>query len=196
VTTADRQKELLAAIDLVREAGLDPDSPGGAAALSHILDGSREQTAAIPASGAPSTSTLPPAESGDPVGLVAAWAQSDQDRLADLIEFSAEGARLRIPVNQLPKSKAKRQRVLTLLKLAIDRVGYGVDEVTSQQVNAVADDYSSLDQNLPGNVTGRGGLVTRRGKRGTYAYRATQPGIQAAREALQRLLEGEEGVEV
>jgi hypothetical protein len=107
-----------------------------------------------------------------------------------VVEFEGDELTIRIPAGRLARSKADRQRVLALLTVATDRVAYGIQEVPASRVNAICDDYSCLDQNVPQNVA-RGGLLARRGKRGAYTYRATQPGLERAKTLLKELVEGD-----
>lgn len=191
---ADRLSDLEEAIDAVRKAGLDPDGPGGAAALAFLLGGGEPGAA-------PPGSTVPPSEASsdgsaarEPASRMSRWLGAEADRIEDVIEFGEEESALRIPAAQLPRSRADRQRILALLKLAADRIAYDVDQVPAARIGSVCDDYGSLDQNLAQNLAGRGDLITRRGKRGGYVYRATQPGLERARQLLAAVLEGEERV--
>ncbi|HEX8066297.1 MAG TPA: hypothetical protein VF520_07210 [Thermoleophilaceae bacterium] len=111
----------------------------------------------------------------------------EDGRVKDVVEFTESDVLLRLPTARLPRAKADRQRLITLLKLALDRVAFGLDEVSAHRINAACHEYACADQNLPHNVASRGDLVTRRGKRGSYVYRATQPGIERARALLVEL---------
>jgi hypothetical protein len=130
-------------------------------------------------------------DSGTATEKLARWLDVDPDRILDVIEPGDGEAAVRPPAARLPSTKADRQRVLTLLKLATDRVGYDTPEVRAQAVNALCTEYACADQNLPNNVAARGDLVTRRGRRGAHVYRATQPGLERARELFVELFAGE-----
>lgn len=184
----NREDALREAVDTLQRIGLDPDSPGGARALDFLLSEPELVDTEPPAA---SRSTSSRVEDQEPDTKLADWVGIDHDRVRDVVEFGDGQALLRVGSSRLPKSKAEKQRVLTLLKLASDRIAYGAEEVSAQKVNAVCDDYNCADQNLPHNVAARGDLVTRRGKRGAYVYRATQPGAQRARELFSELLDGE-----
>lgn len=193
--TEDRVAAVDRAVKAVRDLGVDPESAGGAVLLSHLLD---------QASSAPSTSSEPVLSAGadarvndqSPAALVAQWAGVDVERVEDVIEFDTDEALLRIPARRLARAKAERQRVLVLVKLAVERVAYDRAEVPASRVNATCAEYACLDQNLAQNVISRGDLATRRGRRGSYVYRATQPGIQTAKDLLRNLFTTDEELRV
>jgi hypothetical protein len=183
----DRFHEAVAA---VRELQVDPDSAGGAVLLTLLL----KETGAAPSRQVEESSVSASTDSVDPAGhsaRVADWSGIDLDRVDDILEFGDEQSLLRLPARRLPRSKADRQRVLVLLKLSVDRVAYDRADVPAKDVNAICLEYACLDQNLPNNVASRGDLATRRGSRGAYTYRATQPGLQRARELLQEVVNGD-----
>ena len=183
--TRDPRDVLRDAVAGVTELGVDPDSPGGAVALRFLLDSEGAAT-----TGVSGTAHASPGDS-HPVERIARWVGTDVERILDVVEAGDGGATIRPPAARLPRSKADRQRVLTLLKLAVDRVGYDVPEVRAQTVNALCSEYACADQNLPNNVAARGDLVARRGKRGAYVYRATQPGLERAHELFVELFSGD-----
>jgi hypothetical protein len=192
-----RREELLdEALQALRERDIDPQSPGGAVALGFMLGNS---PAAAPEATQPSRlrssedSPPPPgsADDGDPLAAMGAWSGVDVARLGDFFDFSG-GIRLTIPSGRLPKSKASKQRILTLLTLAADRIGNGVSQTGWSHINAVVDDYAVFDQNLGNNVAKNSSLIIRSGKPKTYVYRITQPGLDRARELIQGLATTEE----
>ena len=179
-------------IEAVRAAGLDPESPGGGLALAFLLTAD-----ARPSVPTPRRDESLPHEGGDtPSTRLATWSGLEEDRLADLFEFSGERAEVRVPIRRIPSAKSDRQRVLALLKLAADRIAYGADSVDSKIVYALCADYGCADQNLPNNLQTRADLIDRRGKRGSYRYRPTQPGLQRAREIIRELAETDEMVRI
>lgn len=178
-------------MEAVRGVGLDPDSAGGAVALSYLLTGDTADRPEQPEHRRSDEPQFGPDEQ-DPAASVARWVGVDTATIKDHIEFAEAKGVPRPPNSRLPRSKADRQRVLTLLTLAVNRIGYGQEEVPSSEVNALAAEYASLDQNLPHNISQRGELITRRGKRGAFEYRATQPGLERARDLLRELVAGTE----
>jgi hypothetical protein len=184
--TASPEELLNQAVRTVRDSHLDPDSAGGAEALRFLLAGGRVHEAA---SGS-SADQGPGPDLTAPDAAVAKWANLDVEAVRDRVEFG-DDALVRLPVDRLPRAKADRQRVIALMKLAIDRVGYGLDDVSAQRVNAACSEYACVDQNISHNIAARGDLITRRGKRGAYLYRITQPGLQRARELMIELFEGD-----
>jgi hypothetical protein len=193
--TAGREIRMVAkALAAVRELGLDPESPGGAVVLAHLLlqDSTVTPHAADDASEPAST----PGAGDQPAAKVAKWLGVDAERVEDVIELTADEALLRIPVRRLPKAKADRQRVLVVIKLAVERVAFERADVPASRINATCAEYACMDQNLPGNVASRGDLAARRGKRGAYSYRATQPGMERAKDLLRDLLDSEEELRV
>lgn len=192
---ADRVSKLEEAIQAVRDAGLDPDGPGGAAALAFLLEsgGRASGHPGAPVAGEKG-SAVATTTSGEPAERLSRWLGSDADRIQDVIELGDDGSVLRIPAAQLPRSRADRQRILALLKLSVDRIAYEIESVSAAEIGAVCDDYGSVDQNLAQNLAARGDLITRRGKRGGYVYRATQPGLERARQLLGAVLDGEDRV--
>lgn len=177
---------------LIEDAGFDPDSPSGVAALQEMLNRlappvpSEPQQTAVPREEESSTGTL----SDSPAARVATWLGVDIIPVQDIIEFDSEGSELQLPMRTLPSGKLARQRVLGLIKLATDRVGYGKQEVSFREVNTLCDRYACLDQNLPSNLRNFENYVSMRGQRGSHTYRITQPGLEAAREQLLRIIGG------
>jgi hypothetical protein len=206
----DTLKDAIAALE---ELDLDPSTPGGAVALRFLLEGqattgtaghsastlaphsspawAAPRVDAPRAGGTAAASGVVESEGEPPELLVASWVGVDPERLLDVLEFPPDGVLLRIPSARLKSSRADRQRLLALLKLAIDRKAYGREEVSTQQINVVCSDYGCLDQNITSNLAAREDLIMRRGKRGAYFYRVTQPGIERARGLLYALLEGD-----
>lgn len=193
---ADPREAVDAALAIVREAELDADSPSGVAVLSALLN----HLLAAPATTAP-----PPGDPADvsaargdsPVAKVAAWARVDIDQILDFVHFAEEGdARPTIPAARLPSTKAKQQRVLAVLKLALDRVAYGQEDASTRTIYRFLDDYGIADQNVVQNLIGRGNLVTRRGQRASASYRLTVQGVETAKAVLVELVRGGSIVEV
>lgn len=190
----DREQQLDQALGALRKRDIDPQSAGGAVALGFLLrpeETGSAGTAAAPAASSPSSSETP-AEDGDPIAALSAWTGVDAARLRDFFEFS-DGIRLTIPSGRLPRSKADKQRVLTLLTLAADRKGNGAAQTGWSQINSVVGDYAVLDQNLGNNVAKNSSLIVRSGKPKTYIYRVTQPGLDQARQLI-RALASDDGV--
>jgi hypothetical protein len=188
----NREQRLVEALETVRSVGLDPDSAGGSTALGFLL-ADQQASGAAEASQAPTPRTNAPdlVAEDEPAVRLSSWAGVNVQRIEDVIEFGEQEAFLRVPSARLPRSKADRQRVLALLKLAVDRVGYRREEVAAAQINAACAEYSAMDQNLPHNLMARAGLITRRGKRGAYVYRATQPGMERAKHLMVELFDSE-----
>ena len=182
-----RYQTLDEALEAVTDRGLDPDSPGGAVALSYLLQQNMQVSDESARLGPPNADDA----DEDPAATLASWAGASRESVMDVFEFADHGVRLGAPSGRLPKSKAKRQRVLVLLKLAADRVAYGAQEVPASQINEIAAHYACLDQNLPQNVAGRSSLVTRRGTRGAFRYRITQMGLDRAKELISSLAAGD-----
>jgi len=181
----DFSEAVKAAHESVVGAGLDPDSPAGTAAfqevLKHLLTaGGSRITPIVENQGEP-------AEDASPAGRVAQWAAIDDVSVRDIVTFGPEGVSFEIPTRQLPGSKAARQRLLTLMKTALDRIAYGVDEVRGELINSLCHDYDCLDQNLAANLRNYE-FVRVRGDRRAYMYRITRDGLDRAREALRDLL--------
>jgi hypothetical protein len=189
--TDERTPAVEEALKAVRDLGLDPESPGGAVVLSHLLGQSSSHAPRRADAGA-AEQVVTDGEDEQPATLVAEWVGADVDRVEDVIEFTGDEPLLRIPSGRLPRGKADRQRALVLIRLAVERVAYDRTDVPASRINATCADYACMDQNLPHNVSSRGDLATRRGKRGAYVYRATQPGMQRARDLLRDLFESEE----
>ncbi|HEX3910339.1 MAG TPA: hypothetical protein VHW67_06525 [Solirubrobacteraceae bacterium] len=194
----DRKRAVEEALQFLRSVDLNPESPGGAVVLEHLLRASSPppSTETEGPAAAPSDQVRDLDDSASPAARLARWIGTDIDRIEDVVEFTADEPLLRIPVARLPRAKAERQRSLVLLKLAVERVAYDRSDVPAGKINAMCADYACMDQNLPANVSSRGDLATRRGKRGTYFYRATQPGIQRAKALLEELFETEEELRI
>jgi hypothetical protein len=190
---AETMLTLRRAVEAVRETGLNPDSPGGAIALEHLLGTAR---AVAPASdddiGSPPPAAIDDAAAESPPQRMATWAKTTPERLQDLVEFERDSGRITVSTARLPRAKADRQRVLSMLKLSLDRIGFERDATGARSVNALCDEFACADQNLPHNVTSWGDYISRRGSRGSYTYRLSQPGMERAQALWHGLAETSE----
>jgi hypothetical protein len=174
------------AVAAVRQMGVDPDSFGGGTLLKFLIGGTPPLSTSVPAVQPASGSEEP---DDTPRGRVASWAGLDPDQLDDLIEFDGADARLAVAPSRLPSVKSDKQRVLGLMTIALHRVGFDLDVVPARHVNTVCTEYDCMDQNLPNRLTSTG-TVTRRGKRGAFAYRISRPGLDAAKQLFVEFASG------
>lgn len=174
------------AVAAIREMGVDPDSSGGGTIFKFLTSGAPPVPANVP-----SVTAVPSAAEAEdtPRGRVAAWASLDPDQLDDLIEFDGSDAHLAVPPARLPSAKSDKQRVLGLMTIALHRVGFELDVVPARHVNTVCTEYDCMDQNLPNRLTSTG-TVTRRGRRGAFAYRISRPGLDAAKQLFTEFASG------
>jgi hypothetical protein len=180
---------LRSAVQAVREVGLDPDSPAGVAAIQEFLRSGLNVSAPSAAGHTPAT-TGPPDQDSSAARRAAEGVSVGEDRVQDIVDFGVDGVALSIHGRSLPSMKAGRQRMLALLKLALDRVAYDRDQVQARELSAILDQYDCLDQNVPKNLETYENYITRRGqRRGGYSYRITQYGLDRAREELRSLLD-------
>lgn len=193
------------AVGAVRQTGIDPQTPGGAILLGFLLDGwppSRRSASLAQVLGlSPAAErALEPAAAEPlddaPVERLARWMGVEAIRVEDVFELTESAALIRVPARRLPVPKAHRQRVLVLLRLAAERIGYERMELPGADVNATCADYGCMDQNLPQNVKSRAELVSRRGRRGKSFYRITQQGMQRAQDLFQQLFMTDEVLRV
>ena len=178
---------LQSARDIVESAGLDVETRAGAAAFERVLDRILGESSSG-SDGPPSLAS--PAVTGETsaASRIATWIGVSADKLEDLFEFGPDAANVTLWHAQLPPSKADSQRLLSLLKLAVDRVGYERDETPAREINALCEHYGCLDQNLPAHLQNYRNFVSRRGRRGSFTYRITHPGLTEARETIRRFL--------
>jgi hypothetical protein len=188
----DRKTLLKAAVDDLRDLEVDPNSAGGAVALSFLLETQAPDSPVAGGSAKQADSAL----GGAPLERLSAWMKAEPTRVSDVIEVGDASATFKPHSSRLPRGKANRQRVLVLAQLAIARVGYEKQGLPASEVNALCSEYACLDQNLPHNVTTHGDFISRRGRRGSYVYRISEPGLQRAQEVLSELLEGDGEVRV
>jgi hypothetical protein len=185
---AERERKLDDALAVLRERDIDPSSAGGAVALEFLLG----SDVATPSAPAPSGTVPLAIDEADPLAIFADWAKVDSARLADFFEFSEGRVHLTIPSTRLPRSKADRQRLLTLLVLAAERIGLKVERTHADPIIAVLHDYAVFDQNMSGNMSKIANQITRSGKPKDYVYRITQPGLDRAKQLLQELVSSED----
>jgi hypothetical protein len=192
---SERLEALDRALESLRERDLDPESAGGAIALQFLLEPGG-QAAPSPASSPRSSAAPDPGTeaSSGPVERLSRWVNASPEQIGDLFAVGDQSLGVHVPTSRLPGSKADRQRVLALLTIAAHRIAFEHDLVPASAVNRVVDDYAALDQNLPKNVATQSHLITRRGKRGSWRYRVTQPGLDRARELIMTLIETEDPV--
>jgi hypothetical protein len=188
------------ALELVEGAGLDPDSRAGSVVLRYALETNHRCALGAPPqkveSGQNGSDAQGSGEAGDPAGSVAAWANVPREAVEDNFEFGAEGGLVKVKTHRLPAQKGGKQTLIGILKLAIDRVGYGQEEVSTRAVNAALAEYKAVDQNVFKHLVGRGDFVSRRGQRGNYSYRLTQPGVEKALELMRSIAEGNEQLSI
>lgn len=177
------------ALQIVSDAGLDPNSATGGVALDHVLRMLAGR--AHPPQAVQEESALPKStQSSEPVNLIASWLDLPTETVVDFVEFGAEGVVLQIPPRNLDSRKLGRQRQLVLAKLGLDRIGYDRLDVPGSEINTLCEGYDCLDQNLPRNLEGFENYISRRGRPRAYTYRLTQFGLEAAGDAARRLLVG------
>jgi hypothetical protein len=193
-----RSDTLKEAVEQLKEAGVDPDSASGAVALSYLLGTSSPATTTPGPQLSTQTAEEPEGSTAadDPAERVARRVEVDAAALRDRVEFDEDGARPQVRAAQLPQGRAERQRVLALLKLTLDRLGFGIEEVPVQKLSAICQDYSAYDHNFPTNLAKRDDLISRRGSRGGFRYRITTPGLERGQELLRALVEGEDRLQV
>jgi hypothetical protein len=151
--------------------------------------------AAAPSAPASSTAAAAGGEAA-PIDALASWAGVDPVRLGDFFDFSEGNAALTVPSGRLPRSKADRQRLLTLLVLAADRQGLGAERTPAAPVIAVLHHYAAFDQNMSGNLKKIGSEIIRSGRSKDYVYKITQPGLDHAKALIRQLVTNEEALEV
>jgi hypothetical protein len=184
------------ALKSLRDRGIDPETAGGAVALEYLL----EKPPSWPERPHLTAPTVGPAErtsdAEDPVAGLVVWLQAAPDQITDIFDVSETDMGIHVPTPRLPRSKADKQRVLALLYIAGERVAFAREVVPASGVNRVADRYGVLDQNLPKHIASHSHLITRRGKRGSWQYRVTQPGLEKAAELIKILIHQEGPVEL
>lgn len=194
---ADVVASIRAAVATVREAGLDPNEPAGVVALSFALRTSTrsnnpnvvESGTIEPAVPVPSEQLLGDAKDPSPPMRLARWLVVSAEDIEDAFEFGADGVDIALHPRRLPTKKADRQRFLAHVKLAVDRVAYGHDQIPASVLNALCERFDCLDQNLPRVLLDHENYFARRGKRGAYFYRITAPGLEAAKPILLGLVD-------
>jgi hypothetical protein len=186
------KNNLDAALRVLEERGLDPESAGGAVALGYLL--SAAPPVSQPAAPGSVSTSLARTTDGDsePTKALAGWAGVSLDDVLDIFDFGEAGIGIGISSRRLPSSKADCQRALVVLKLAAERVAAGRDSVPAGEINEIASHYGVLDQNLAANVSNKTNMVARRGKRGSWNYRVTQPGLDHAKQLIAKLATGED----
>jgi len=194
---SDRVTSLDQALKTLEERGVDPESAGGAVALGYLLAGS-------PTPAAPAPDVSPPAAPGtsvaanmdanrdDPAAVLAQWSGVTSNDILDIFELGDGSLGIGLSSGRLPDSKADCQRALVVLKLAAERIAGNHDVVPASEINELADHYGVLDQNLASNVATKTNMVARRGKRGSWNYRITQPGLDRAKAMIAALAAGED----
>lgn len=197
---ADREEQLDKALAALREREIDPSSAGGAVALEFLL-GTSSPASAAPFQAPPGstwgtpTSGAGTAEDDEPVETLAAWSEVNAMRLADFFDFSEDRVHLTVPSGRLPRSKADRQRIITLLMLAADRKALGTVRTRADPIIATLHDYAAFDQNMGGNLNKISNEITRSGRPKDYVYKITQPGLEHAKQLIRQLVTNEEALE-
>jgi hypothetical protein len=196
----DLEEQLDKALAALRERKIDPGSAGGAVALEFLLGTPSPASAALspaPPASTPATPTsgAGAAEDDEPVETLAAWTEVNALRLADFFDFSEDRVHLTVPSGRLPRSKADRQRIITLLMLAADRKALGTERTHADPIIATLHDYAAFDQNMGGNLNKISNEITRSGRPKDYVYKITQPGLEHAKQLIRQLVTNEEALE-
>lgn len=191
-----RREMLKKAVKDLKDAGIDPDSAAGGVALGYLLGPPTPASPTFPPAGETLEGVHVTPTGEGPAEKIASRVGVSAPALRDRVEFDEDGARPQVRAAQLPQGTAERQRVLTLLKLTLDRLGVEVEEVPVSRLSALCDEYSALDQNFSTNLAKRDDLMSRRGKRGAFRYRATTPGLERGQELVRALVEGEAVLQV
>lgn len=182
---------LRTALEALDQLGINRESAAAGPALEFLLGRDSPATHGEAQARRRGAVTEPSSLGEEPVERAVAWSGLTKDVLLDVVEFGEAGVRPTIWHGRLPGSKSKRQRVLALIKLALDKFAYGIDELPASDVNEVCQAYECLDQNLPTNLQ-RNRIATRRGQRGSYTYRLSLAGEDQARQCLQGLIASEQ----
>jgi len=192
----DLEEQLDKALAALRKRKIDPGSAGGAVALEFLLRTPSPASPAPPASTPTTpTSSASAAEDDEPVEALAAWTEVNALRLADFFDFSEDRVHLTVPSGRLPRSKADRQRIITLLMLAADRKALGTERTHADPIIATLHDYAAFDQNMGGNLNKISNEITRSGRPKDYVYKITQPGLEHAKQLIRQLVANEEALE-
>lgn len=191
-----RREILKKVVEDLKDAGIDPDSAAGGVALGYLLGTSTPASPTPPPAGETPEGVHATPTGETPDENIASRVGVSAPALRDRVEFAEDGARPKVRAAQLPQGTAERQRVLALLKLTLDRLGFEVEEVPVSQLSALCDEYSALDQNFSTNLAKRDDLISRRGKRGAFRYRVTTPGLERGEELVRALVEGEAVLQV
>lgn len=181
---AERIAHLKDALGKLKDLNLDLSTPVSGAALEFLL---RETRSSPPEEDARPRTEDSARGADSAVRRAADWAGVQEQALLDLVDFADDGVVPTIYHGRLPKGKSERQRVLALVKLGLDKVAYGRDELSARFVNEICDRYECLDQNLPTNLQ-RSDVAKRSGSRGSYTYRLTLTGTDRARAVIRELL--------
>jgi hypothetical protein len=187
---ADRTASLDDALEALRDRGIDPESAGGAVALTHLL--SEAPAPSSPQAVTPTGALVPVGNAGESATALAEWGGVSRDEILDIFEFDDESIGIGLSSGRLPSSKAECQRALVVLKLAAERIAGGREVVPASEINEIVSHYGVFDQNLASNVSIKTNMVARRGKRGSWKYRITQPGLDRARIMISTLAGGED----
>jgi hypothetical protein len=188
VERADLVEAFAAARQVVEEAGLEPNSRLGEIAFDRAVTLLLDEPSPPPH--AAEATPVPAAVSDGPVAVVAGWLERPPEKLLDICEFSSDGVEIQLWHAQLPERKADCQRLLAMVKLGLERVGFEHELVSARDLNALCTKYGCLDQNMPQNLQKYQNHIVRRGQRGAYNYRLTHAGLQAARETIRGLIDG------
>lgn len=123
--------------------------------------------------------------SGGPLEKVAAWLGMPIEEVTEFLEFQDEGVRLAFPLSKVPHKLADGQRFLALIKLAVDKVGYGADSAQAKTIIAICKEYSCHDANFAANIKDRDDLIETTGVRGAMkVYKIRRAGLEEAKKEL------------
>lgn len=185
--SSDRVRALREAIDVLKELRIGLEMPASGPALSFLLSANlavRNETLSGSSPGADTSRD----ETPEPLTRAVEWTGAKAEALLDLVQFGDNGVAPVIYHGRLPKGKAERQRILAALKLGLDKVAYGIDQLNARVLNEICARYECVDQNLPTNLQ-KSGIANRTGARGSYVYKLTLKGQDLAREAILTLVE-------
>jgi hypothetical protein len=169
--------------EAVEASGLDLDSPAGVATLRVLL----ERSLSVTSPSEPEASSVSDAIEG-PRERIASELGVEPQVLDDYMTLGDEESRPELRPRLLPRGRAEQQRRLAIIKLALDRFGYGIDEVPVRSVMEVCEYHRCRDKNLARNLESYDDYIVRRGSGSSAVFRLTREGLDFAREVLRDLL--------
>jgi len=157
--------------------------------LTHLLQGGASQvTGSTPKAHGTTTVTPSTEGSGSPLDKISSWLEVSPQLVSEVLDLDGDSAELKIPTSKIPSKVADAQRFLVLIKLAADKIGFGLKTIPARTLVSLCRNYSCADGNFAANIKDYDDFIGSKGARGKMkTYELRLKGVEKARDELKAI---------